>query len=109
MKKRQESRDHERNFHKIPVTLYSMDNPEDYYSGLICNRGQGGMYVETDADLKGNHYYIVRIPNDDNHTKNSKEYTEHNVIIRWAQLVSSKDNSDPQYQYGYGMECVDTA
>ena len=109
MKDKPENRQEERLSYKAPVMLYAKDNSGDNYSGHIYNQSQGGMYIRTDGNLKGNQCYLVKISNNTGDTKNSEEYTQHFGIVRWAQFVNTPAYSDSPYKYGYGLEFTELA
>lgn len=109
MSNKPENRTDERCSFKASVMLYVEENSEEYYYGHICNRSQGGMYITTDADLKGNQCYMVKISNNDGNAEDPEKYTECYGIVRWAEFAESSDYPDSSYKYGYGLEYTELA
>lgn len=109
MSNKPENREDERCSYEAAVRLHAKGNPEKYFHGHICNRSQGGMYITTDADLKGNQCYMVKIPSNDDKLEGTEKYTECCGIVRWAEFADSSDHLDSPYKYGYGLEYVELA
>ncbi len=99
-----ENREHERCSCVAPVILYDKENTTDYFYGHIYDHSHGGMYIKTDADLKGNHTYLVRISNNGTDSTGPEKYKDYYGIIRWARFVDESEYADSKYKYGYGME-----
>lgn len=54
-------RQYHRYCYESPVMIYTKELPDSSYYGRTYNSSQGGMYLETDADLEIGKFYVVKI------------------------------------------------
>ncbi|GEM_PF-6861130 len=104
MVEKPENRQEERIPCEIHVILYSDSTSKIYYPASIYNHSENGLYIETNADLKGNHCYLVKTIDNNVDTKKSVECRQFFGIVRWAQYTDASGSNKSSYKYGYGME-----
>lgn len=96
-------RQYHRYYHESPVMIYTKELPDSSYYGRTYNSSQGGMYLETDADLEIGKFYVVKIIRQYDDARGPEPYEEHCGSVRWIHTNEAEKTSNSNYLYGYGL------
>jgi len=99
----QNNRRYERYNYESPVLIYPETNSGHYYYGRLHDYSKGGMYFNTDGDLKADEKYLIQMLDHDDSAAGPEKYEKYEGVIRWAEIPSKYYDKDNLYYFGYGV------